>query len=87
MKAVASRSVLRSAPAPRSTPPLVLEEIGQEDLSGRAIRGYALGERIGAGGFGAVYHAVQPLVEREVAIKIILPQYANHPDFICRFEA
>jgi len=30
---------------------------------------------------------VLPLVEREVAIKIILPQYANHPDFIRRFEA
>ena len=36
---------------------------------------------------GVVYLAVQPLVEREVAIKIILPQYANHPDFIRRFEA
>ena len=63
------------------------EEIGLEDLSGRAIRGYQLGEKIGAGSFGAVYRAVQPLVEREVAIKIILPQYANHPDFIRRFEA
>ncbi len=63
------------------------EEIGSEDLSGRAIRGYALGERLGNGGMGAVYRAVQPLVEREVAIKIILPMYANHPDFIRRFEA
>jgi len=36
---------------------------------------------------GVVYLAVQQLVEREVAIKIILPQYANHPDFIRRFEA
>ncbi len=74
-------------PIPTPTPAPAPEEIGQEDLSGRAIRGYALGERIGAGGFGAVYRAVQPLVEREVAIKIILPQYANHPDFIRRFEA
>ena len=74
-------------PAPTVTPSPKPEEIGTEDLSGRAIRGYALGERIGAGGFGAVYRAVQPLVEREVAIKIILPQYANHPEFIRRFEA
>ena len=72
---------------PTPTPMPRPEEIGQEDLSGRAIRGYALGERIGAGGMGAVYRAVQPLVEREVAIKIILPQFANHPDFIRRFEA
>src|SRR4029079_1491529 len=63
------------------------EEIGSEDLSGRAIRGYALGARLGNGGMGVVYRAVQPLVEREVAIKIILPQYADHPDFIHRFEA
>ena len=69
------------------TPMPAPEEIGSEDLSGRAIRGYALGELIGRGGMGAVYRAVQPLVEREVAIKIILPQYANHPDFIRRFEA
>ena len=74
-------------PSPLPTPPPTPDEIGQEDLSGRAIRGYDLGERIGAGGFGAVYRAVQPLIEREVAIKIILPQYADHPDFIRRFEA
>jgi serine/threonine protein kinase/DNA-binding XRE family transcriptional regulator len=76
-----------SSPPPLPTPPPTPEEIGREDLSGRAIRGYDLGERIGAGGFGAVYRAVQPLVEREVAIKIILPQYADHPEFIRRFEA
>jgi len=72
---------------PPPTPSPTLEEIGIEDLSGRAIRGYTLGERIGSGGFGAVYRATQPLVEREVAIKIILPKYANHPEFIRRFEA
>lgn len=80
-------SAAEPSPSPLPTPPVLLEEIGLEDLSGRAIRGYALGERLGAGGYGVVYRAVQPLVEREVAIKIILPQYANHPDFIRRFEA
>ncbi len=72
---------------PAITPAPSLEEIGREDLTGRAIRGYALAERIGKGGMGSVYRAVQPNVEREVAIKIILPVYANHPDFIRRFEA
>lgn len=57
-----------------------------ENLVGQRIKGYELRETIGAGGFGAVYRAHQPLVGREVAIKIILPQYANHPDFIRRFE-
>ncbi|MEM7344228.1 MAG: protein kinase, partial [Chloroflexota bacterium] len=74
-------------PSPIPTPPPTLEEIGQEDLSGRAIKGFALGERIGAGGYGAVYRAAQATVERDVAIKIILPKYADRPEFIRRFEA
>ena len=36
------------------------------------IRGYELQERIGKGGFGEVYRAIQPHVERDVAIKIII---------------
>ena len=76
-----------TADASLVTPPPSMDEIGREDLTGRAIRGYALSERIGMGGMGSVYRAVQPNVEREVAIKIILPAFANHPDFIRRFEA
>ena len=74
-------------PLPIPTPKPIPDEIGQQDLTGRAIRGFELGERIAVGGFGAVYRAIQAVVEREVAIKIILPQYADHPDFIRRFEA
>ncbi|HRF94121.1 MAG TPA: serine/threonine protein kinase, partial [Aggregatilineales bacterium] len=57
-----------------------------DDLSGRVIKTYELQERIGIGGFGVVYRAYQKLIGREVAIKIILPEYANKPDFIRRFE-
>lgn len=57
-----------------------------QNLSGTTVRGYELRQRIGAGGFGAVYAAYQHLVGREVAIKVILPHYANHPEFIRRFE-
>jgi WD40 repeat protein/transcriptional regulator with XRE-family HTH domain len=69
------------APAPTS------QEVGAEHLSGREVRGYSLGEPLGIGGLGAVYRATQSSIQREVAIKIILPRYANHPDFIRRFEA
>ena len=58
-----------------------------EDLSGQIIKGYELGERLGGGAYGAVYRATQPQVGREVAIKIILPEFANQPDFIRRFES
>ncbi len=52
----------------------------------KTIKGYELHERIGTGGFGVVHRAYQATVGREVAIKIILPHFANHPDFIRRFE-
>ena len=58
-----------------------------EDLSGKTIKGYQLQARLGEGAYGAVYSATQAQVKREVAIKIILPEYANQPDFIRRFEA
>src|SRR5262245_93803 len=57
------------------------------NIAGQLIKGYELRERIGAGGFGAVYRAYQSTIGREVAMKIILPGHANHPDFIRRFEA
>ncbi|MBK8027062.1 MAG: protein kinase [Chloroflexi bacterium] len=53
----------------------------------KTIKGYELRERIGAGGFGAVYKAYQTTVGREVAVKVILPERANQPDFIRRFES
>lgn len=52
----------------------------------QSIKGYELLDLIGEGAFGAVYRAHQPVVDREVAVKIILPEYANRPDFIRRFE-
>jgi WD40 repeat protein/serine/threonine protein kinase len=58
-----------------------------ESFVGQVIKGYELREEIGAGGFGAVYRAYQAAVGREVAMKIILPQYANNPEFIRRFES
>ncbi|MCA9885493.1 MAG: protein kinase, partial [Anaerolineae bacterium] len=54
---------------------------------GTTIKGYELEEKIGTGGFGEVYRAQQHVIDREVAIKIILPRLANHPDFIRRFES
>ncbi len=58
-----------------------------ENLVGKTLRGYEMHELIGEGGFGAVYRATQTAVDREVAIKVILPQYASRPEFIRKFEA
>lgn len=56
------------------------------DLVGQEIRGYRFENLIAQGGFGQVYRAFQPVVERYVAIKVILPQYASQPNFVRRFE-
>jgi serine/threonine protein kinase len=55
-------------------------------LIGQTTKGYELHACIGQGAFGVVYRAHQAVVDREVAIKVILPQYANQPDFVRRFE-
>jgi len=57
-----------------------------EVLNQQTIKGYQLKECLGEGAYGVVYRAFQPQVGREVAIKIILPEFANHPEFIRRFE-
>lgn len=55
--------------------------------SGLTVRGYELRDQIGGGEFGAVFRAYQPIVGREVAIKVIKPSLADDPAFIRRFEA
>ena len=54
----------------------------------RASRSAATGllDQVGEGAFGVVYRAIQPQVGREVAIKAVHPELANHPDFVRRFE-
>lgn len=57
-----------------------------QTLTGTSLKGFELQEELGVGGTGKVYRAFQHVVERQVAIKVILPKYANEPDFIRRFE-
>jgi WD40 repeat protein len=58
-----------------------------ENQIGKVIKSYEIEGLVGTGGFGAVYRARQAVVAREVAIKVIWPAFANHPNFIRRFEA
>ena len=59
----------------------------EQNFENKMLRGYQMREIIGHGGFGDVYRAFQPSVERDVAIKVIRQDFANQPDFIRRFEA
>jgi DNA-binding SARP family transcriptional activator len=64
----------------------ILREDPGLDLEGEPLRGYRLLEPVGEGAFGVVYRAIQPQVGREVAIKAVHPELANHPDFVRRFD-
>jgi DNA-binding SARP family transcriptional activator/tRNA A-37 threonylcarbamoyl transferase component Bud32 len=55
-------------------------------VEARGLPGYELREQVGSGAFGVVHRAYQPSVGREVAIKIVRPEYANDPRFIRLFE-
>lgn len=57
------------------------------ELTGQSVKSYEIEELLGQGGYGVVYRARQSAVLRDVAIKVILPKYANSPEFIRRFES
>jgi serine/threonine-protein kinase len=54
--------------------------LGQE-IGGR----YGVIERLGMGGMGAVYKAVEPKSKQEVAVKVLRETYAKHPAIRERF--
>ena len=47
---------------------------------------YRLLERIGSGGMATVWRARDVRLERDVAVKLLRPQFAEDPDFVTRFE-
>jgi DNA-binding SARP family transcriptional activator/WD40 repeat protein len=65
----------------------ILAQSPDLDLGGEPLRGYRLLERVGMGGYGTVWRAIQPEVGRDVAVKAVHPHLANDPEFIRRFEA
>lgn len=52
----------------------------------KKIGNYTILKQIGTGGFGEVYLARQEVINRDVAMKVILPTHANQPEFIQRFQ-
>ena len=56
--------------------------MAETKLGGR----YQVQDRIGTGGMATVYRGLDEVLGRTVAIKTMLPQYANDPSFAARFK-
>jgi len=56
------------------------------DLRGQALRAYRLLEKVSEGPRGTVFRAIQPRVERDVAVKIFHEAIAADASFVRRFE-
>ncbi len=56
--------------------------IGREILNGQ----FKILQKIGSGGMGSVYKALQPAMNRMVAVKILHPKLANRKDLVSRFR-
>jgi eukaryotic-like serine/threonine-protein kinase len=64
--------------------------IGADDrelAAGQEVGEYRIEGVIGRGGFGTVYGAVQPIIGKRVAIKVLARKYAADQDIVSRFAA
>jgi serine/threonine-protein kinase len=55
--------------------------------SGQMVGEYCIESKIGAGGFGTVYRAEQPLIGKVVAVKVLNRAYSANPQMVSRFVA
>ncbi|MEO1088070.1 MAG: serine/threonine-protein kinase, partial [Acidobacteriota bacterium] len=65
---------------------LIRTQPGTELMIGQVLKGsYRIVEQIGQGGMAAVFRGVQMPLERDVAIKVLLPTLQSTPSMIQRF--
>ena len=68
--------------------PMAPDEAQQSRLEpGMRLGRHEIRARIGAGGMGEVFRAIDPRLGREVAIKVIARRIGDHPEALARFES
>jgi len=71
------------APAP---PPDAREPEAQEQLEGESLGGYRITRKIGSGGMGTVYEAIQEGLRRRVALKVLPRSVTSDTAFLTSFK-
>jgi WD40 repeat protein/DNA-binding SARP family transcriptional activator/class 3 adenylate cyclase len=64
----------------------ILQQDPGLDLRGEPLRGYRLLEKVDDGPTGVVFRAIQPHVERDVAVKVLHEAIAGDAAFVRRFD-
>ncbi len=55
-------------------------------VTGLELGHFVIEERIGRGGMGAVFRALDKRLDRVVALKVLSPEYSSDPDAVHRFQ-
>ncbi len=55
-------------------------------LVGRRLGRYEIQQEVGRGGMARVYRAIDPRLQRPVAVKVLAPQLSLDPEYLQRFE-
>ncbi|WP_437203882.1 serine/threonine protein kinase [Planctomicrobium sp. SH664] len=55
-------------------------------VTGLSLGHFVIEERIGRGGMGAVFRAIDQRLDRVVALKVLAPDHSSDPDSVVRFQ-
>ncbi len=66
-------------------PPEAFSSADADLAKGYVVGEYVVENKLGEGGFGAVYRAVHPLIAKTVAVKVLSRQFSSNPQMVSRF--